>query len=221
MVVERNVDVLYNDKCNKRPTFSRYRALRGMYMARKWLVRTLLALASVSLVHCKVETASPFSKDLEPFYGTYTGTSEPSVISGEIAERDLTVTIQPLENNGFKINWTTVIYKANGQKKKSAPSINFLPSSRPGLFASAMKTDVFGHTVPYDPISEEGNPYVWAGLDDTTLTVSALYIIDGGSYEMHVYKRSLNGSGLSLKFERIKDGKSVTQISAQLDPVSR
>ncbi len=188
-------------------------------MARKWLARILIALACVSLVHCKVETASPLSGQLEPFFGKYTGTSGPSAGSGEIAERDLTVTITPLEENGFTVSWATVIYKANGQRKKTAPSIDFYPSSRPGLFVSAMKTDVFGHTVPYDPIAKDGNPYVWAGLEGTTLTVSAMYIADGGGYELQVYRRSLNESGLSLDFERIKDGKPVTHISAQLDPV--
>ncbi len=190
-------------------------------MARKWLVRILMGLACVSLVNCKVETASPLAEQLEPFYGEYTGTSGPSVSSGEIAERDLTVTIQPLEKNGFTVSWTTVIYKSDGQKKMSAPSIDFYPSSRPGLFVSAMKTDVFGHTVPYDPLAKDGNPYVWAGLDGTTLTVSALYITDGGGYELQVYQRSLKESGLSLEFERIKDGEQVSHISAELDPVSR
>ncbi|WP_088917925.1 hypothetical protein [Granulosicoccus antarcticus] len=161
------------------------------------------------------------SGQLEPFYGKYTGTSESPEGRGEVADRDLTVSIQPLEKNGFSVNWTTVIHTADGQKKKSAPSIDFYPSSRPGLFVSAMKTDVFGHTVPYDPIAKDGNPYVWAGLDDTTLTVSALYILDGGGYEVQVYKRSLNESGLSLEFERIKDGEPMTRISAQLNPVPR
>ena len=68
-----------------------------------------MGLACVSLVNCKVETASPLSEQLEPFYGKYTGTSEPSESSGEIAERDLTVTIQPLEKNGF-----TEIYNLTG-----------------------------------------------------------------------------------------------------------
>ena len=191
-------------------------------MARNWLVRILLVLACVSLAHCKVETAFPLSDKLEPFYGAYIGTSEPSLASGEIAERDLTVSIEPWGEKGFTVSWSTVIYKANGKKKKSALSIDFYPSSRLGLFSSAMKTDVFGNTVPYDPLAEEGNPYVWAALDGTMLTVSALYVIDeGGGYELQVYKRSVKESGLSLEFERIKDGESVTQISAQLDLVSR
>ena len=51
--------------------------------------------------------------------------------------------------------------------------------------------------------------------------MSAMYITDGGGYELQVYRRSLIESGLSLEFERIKDGEPVTQISAQLDPVPK
>ncbi len=185
---------------------------------RNW-IRLSIAALCVLLVHCKVEPTSSFSDQIEPFYGTYTGTSEPTVSDGEVSERDLTVTIAPWDKKGFTVTWTTVIYKADGETKKSAPTINFYPSSRPGIFASAMKTDVFGHTVPYDPIAQDANPYVWAGLENNTLTVSALYIIDGGGYEMQVYKRSLKNSGLTLDFERIKDGESVTQLSALLEPV--
>lgn len=187
-------------------------------MVRQCLVKWMLASAVILLVSCKVEPTSTMTDQLKSFYGTYTGTATPTNASGEIAERDLTVTIEPWDKKGFTVNWTTVIYRADGKKKKSAPSINFYPSVRPGVFASAMKTDVFGQSVPYDPIAEDGNPYVWAGLQDRTLTVSALYIMEGGSYEMHVYKRSLNESGLMLNFTRTKDGESVTQISTQLEP---
>ncbi|MBX2886611.1 MAG: hypothetical protein KTR32_42070 [Granulosicoccus sp.] len=189
-------------------------------MINRTCIKISLTALCILLASCKVEPTSSFSGQLEPFYGKYTGTSEPTVSDGEIAERDLSVTIAPWDKKGFTVTWTTVIYKADGETKKSSPTINFYPSSRPGIFASAMKTDVFGHTVPYDPIAKDANPYVWAGLEDNTLTVSALYIIDGGGYEIQVYKRSLENSGLSLDFERIKDGEQVTRLSAQLEPVS-
>lgn len=188
-------------------------------MTLKWFVRLICLASCLLLVHCKVEPTSEVSDRLHPFYGTYTGTSSPSVSTGEVAERDLTVTIEPWEKKGFTVKWSTVIYRANGEKKKSSPSINFYPSPRPGLFASAMETNVFGHTVPYDPIAVDANPYVWAGLQDSVLTVSALYIIDGGGYEMHVYKRSLENTGLSLEFERTMNGEPVTKLSAELEPV--
>ena len=182
------------------------------------MARVVLVGMCCLLVQCKVEPTFTSTGELEPFYGTFVG-STATVSKGEKFERDLTVIIMPWENKGFTVNWTTVIYRANGERKKTEPSINFYRSSRTGIFASAMKSNVFGHTVPYDPIGEGANPYVWAGLEDKTLTISALYIIDGGGYEMHVYKRTLEAWGLSLDFERISNGEKVTQVTARLDRV--
>ncbi len=152
------------------------------------------------------------------FYGTFKGSAE-SVLSGEISERELTVVIKPWEDKGFTVEWTTLIHRDTGKKKMTDLSIDFYPSARPDIFASAMRTDVFGRAVPYDPVGEEADPYVWAGLEDNTLTVSALYIVEGGGYELHVYKRSLSEKGLTLNFERLSNGDKVTRVSAQLDSV--
>lgn len=171
-------------------------------------------------IQCKVQVQTSPTDELSPFFGTFKGTTA-TAIKGEVSERDLTVTIKPWENKGFTVDWTTVIYRANGEQKKSTPSINFYRSSRPGIYASAMRTDVFGHTVPYDPVGADADPYVWAGLSDDTLTVSALYIVEAGGYEMHVYKRTLKGDGMSLEFERVRDGEQITKVSASLEPVSQ
>ena len=82
-----------------------------------------------------------------------------------------------------------------------------------------MKKDVFGNTVSYDPVGVDAAPYVWAGLEGKTLTVRALYIVESGGYEIHVYKRTLQDGGLDLDFERIRDGETVTQVLAMLAPV--
>ena len=54
-----------------------------------------------------------------------------------------------------------------------------------------------------------------------TLTVRALYIVDGGGYEMHEYKRSLNENGLTLDFQRLSNGEQVARVSAQLNAVEK
>lgn len=189
-----------------------------MQQKNRWAAVALVC-ASLMLVQCKVQVQTSSTSELEPFFGTFKGTSA-TALKGEVSERDLTVTISPGEENGFTVDWTTVIYRANGEQKKSTPSIKFYPSSRPGIYASAMRTNVFGHMVPYDPVGAEADPYVWAGLDDDTLTISALYIVEAGGYEMHVYKRQVHEGGMSLEFERVKDGEKVTQVSATLEPVS-
>lgn len=184
-------------------------------------VRLIYILTSFCflLVNCKANEQAPANDAWSAFYGTFKGNAE-AVVAGEKAERDLTVVIKPWQNKGFTVQWKTVIHRVGGTKKVTDLSIDFYPSSRPGIYASAMRTDVFGQAVPYDPVGEDADPYVWAGLEGNTLTVSALYIVDGGGYEMHVYKRSLSEVGLSLEFERLSNGEKVTTVSAQLQPVN-
>ncbi len=178
----------------------------------------LLAAVCMLLVHCKGGEQPAADNVWSAFYGTFQGSAE-EIVTGEISERELTVVIKPWEDKGFTVEWQTVIHRAGGEKKMTDLSIDFYPSARPGIYASAMRTDVFGQAVPYDPVGENADPYVWAGLDGNTLTVSALYIVEGGGYEMHVYKRSLSDDGLSLEFERMSDGEKVTKVAAQLKSV--
>ncbi len=177
--------------------------------------RFTLIVGCLLQIQCTGQVQPKFTDELAPFYGTYSGNT-PNIIKGEMSERELAVTIKPWENKGFTITWTTVIYRANGEKSVVSPSINFNSSPRPGIYASSMRTDIFGNTVPHNPIGKTADPYVWAGLENKTLTVRALYILETGGYELHVYSRTLVDNGLELDFERINNGEKVTQISAIL-----
>lgn len=181
--------------------------------------RILLLIGFVFLLSgCKSGERASSGDIWSPFYGTFQGNAE-TVLTGEVDARDLTVVIKPWQDKGFTVEWETVIHRAGGATKKTDLSINFYPSARPGIFASAMRTDVFGVSVPYDPVAADADPYVWAGIEGNTLTVSALYIVDGGGYEMQIYKRSLNEKGLTLEFERLSNGEKVTTVSALLEAV--
>ena len=181
------------------------------------VARIVLIGVCLLLTQCKAQVDTQSSNELAPFFGTYTGTSI-NVVKGEVSERDLAVTIKPWDKNGFNLEWTAVTYRANGKQKKAQTSINFYRSPRDGIFASAMKKDVFGNTVPYDPVGVDAAPYVWAGLEGKTLTVRALYIVDSGAYEIHTYKRTLQEEGLALDFDRVRNGERVTQVLAMLTP---
>ena len=170
------------------------------------------------LISCKssndVSGATGLSAD---FYGTFAGTAE-SVVGDELSERELVVEIKPREGKGFTVNWTTGIFRANGKNKLTDLSIDFYPSPRPGLFAAASRTNVFGRAVPFDPVGEDA-PYIWAGIQENTLTVSALYILDSGGHQLHVYERSVVDEGLLLQFERLSNGQKVAEVSALLSRV--
>jgi len=181
--------------------------------------KKLQIFVCILLVSCKSSEEKTSADDrLSEFYGTFKGAAE-SVNGGELSERELTVVIKPWEDDkGFTIEWTTQIYRSNGKDKYTDMAINFYPSQRPNIYLSALRTDIFGKAVPLDP-GEEDQPYVWAGMKGNTLTVSALYITEGGGHELQVYERSSIEEGLLLQFERLSNGEKVAEISALLNRV--
>ena len=149
---------------------------------------------------------------VDRFCGTYEGRAISSTESG-ISERDLSVAISECDK-GFTIEWTTVTHKPDGRLKRKSYAIDFRPTDRETIFASAMRTNMFGGKVPLDPI--KGDPYVWARISDATLTVFALIVTDEGGYEMQVYNRTLAEHGLDLEFTRFRDGRQLKSIKAKL-----
>lgn len=157
-------------------------------------------------------------RSIADFFGTYMG-HKSEVIGEGVPNQHLQVTIRRHQKEGFTIDWSTTVAMSDGTARIKKHSIDFHPVRRqPGLFASGMRKDVFGHMVPLDPLS--GDPYVWASLHDDTLTVSALYIADDGGYEIHTYKRTLADSGMTLRFERIRNGARITLLNAELRKVA-
>ena len=171
---------------------------------------------SLLLMQCSSSVEETSNGDLNPFFGTYTGSSS-NVVEGESSKRDLSVTIKPKKDGEFTIEWTAVRFRADGEEpQEMKTSIDFYHSPRPGIYTSAMKKDVFDNMVSYDPTRDDAEPYVWASLQDESLTVRALYILETGEYEMHTYRRTLEPGGLALEFERTRNRELITQVSATL-----
>ena len=166
------------------------------------------ALSVVSIVFLCVLTFSTgqsfASSDFEKFYGHYVGNS-----IDETPDRAIDVLIKPHEK-GFNLTWTTTEFRANNKIKKSTFSINFKSSKQEGVYGSAMSKDLFGHERPLDPLN--GDPYVWAFINDNTMTVNSLLVSENGGYEIQTYERTLIDDGMSLMFSRIQNGKIMKQI---------
>jgi|APTNR8051073442_1049403.scaffolds.fasta_scaffold22221_3 hypothetical protein len=157
---------------------------------------------------------------IAPFFGHYEGRT---IIDGdgETTMRDLEVTIETVAGGSdhFRINWSTIIRRSDGESKRKSYSIVFTPTPRPGIFASAMRTDMFGNAVPLDPL--KGDPFVWCRIVDATLTVYALTITDDGGYDLQVYDRTLRAGGLDLRFTRLDEGEPPVVVSAVLERTTR
>lgn len=140
--------------------------------------------------------------EITSFFGSYSGTA--SIEDGDSTfERDMSAQIGATKK-GFYVSWTSVTRRSDGRTKTKAYTIEFGPSDRDNIYASAMKTNVFGKQVPLDPL--KGEPFVWARLDGDDLTVFSLFIDENGDYEMQEYHRSLAEGGLELEFRRIRNG---------------
>ncbi|APE45243.1 hypothetical protein BOO69_02010 [Sulfitobacter alexandrii] len=150
---------------------------------------------------------------IDPFLGAFEGETEITV-GDEVLQRDLSVTIQPADDDGFVLSWTTATLREDGQSKEKTYTIAFVPTAREGIYQSAMKTNLFGKATPLDPL--QGEPFVWARIEDDTLSVFSLFIDPTGDYEVQEYHRTLAEGGLDLLFRRIRDGEVSREISALL-----
>jgi hypothetical protein len=176
------------------------------------LTAPVLALLVGILGACPLTSAS---SPIEPFFGKYRG----KAVVGDDAEtsiRDLDVSIEP-DGDYFKISWRTATRRGDGEIKHKSYAISFAPSSRPDIYRSAMRTDMFGNRVPMDPLS--GDPFVWCRIAQKTLTVYALLIDDEGRYDLQVYERTLVDNGLQLKFTRLREAEPPKVISAFLERI--
>lgn len=177
------------------------------------VMATLMRAMVLFLATALAGPASSAETSIEAFFGKYTGQT---VTSGgdEFSKRDLSVNIKAAGKGRFTIDWITFTRSASGERKRKEYSISFKPSERKNVFASAMKKNLFGKSVPLNPI--KGEPYVWARIHGKTLTVHAMMVTDDGGYEMQVYDRTLTGDGMDLKFSRVRDGKILKQITGSL-----
>jgi hypothetical protein len=174
----------------------------------------VLLLIMLAAVEVTTSEASPPSV-IQPFFGRFEGKA---IGRGddETTNRDLAVVIQP-DGDRFRIEWTTVTRQVDGEVKRKTYSIGFEPSQRPGIFRSTMRTDMFGHQVPLDPL--KGDPYVWCHIAGRVLTLYSLQITDDGGYDLQIYERTLEGNLMSLHFTRLREGKEPKELTATLEKV--
>lgn len=151
--------------------------------------------------------------DIAPFVGTYVGSAMVTSADGSEQKRDMDVEIVET-SAGFTVNWTSTTYRADGSTKAKSYSIEFAPSDRGGVYASAMKRNVFGHDVQLDPM--KGEPYVWSRINGETLSVYSLFVAEDGGYEIQQFNRTLAEGGLDLEYQSVRNGEIQRMVSTFL-----
>jgi len=169
-----------------------------------WVIIITFATPSIGLT---VE-----NKDIERYLGEYQGISV-SDPDGLLSARDLDVTVHT-HDNGFVMEWVTITPTVNDQLKRQEYKVKFHPTQRESIYSAAMRPDLFGGWVPLDPF--EGDPFMWARILDSTLTIYAMFITDTGAHDMQIYERTLTKDGLNLNFQRLRDDTSLGVVKGVL-----
>lgn len=171
----------------------------------------VLGLALLAAVIGAGRDAGAEDMKLAGFVGTFKGSgiteTKDSVYFG-VTVRDLDVKIEP-SDDGFAIAWTTVIRSggdpSNPKVRQKAQRMTFKPSALTGVYRAAGAGE---------PLS--GQPYAWSYIRNNSLVVHILTIDDRGAYEMQSYTRTLEPTGMSYVFERIRNDEPVRTVKGKL-----
>jgi hypothetical protein len=166
----------------------------------------LLAGVALSSGHADAENIK-----LSGFFGTFKGNGISETKDSHyfgVTVRDLDVKIEP-SGDGFAIEWTTVIRAggdpANPKVRQKAQRMTFAPSAQAGVYRAADAGD---------PLS--GQPYSWSYIRNNSLIVHIMTIDAKGAYEMQSYTRTLEPTGMSYLFERIRNDEPVRTVKGKL-----
>lgn len=175
------------------------------------LLQRALRLASAFVL---LLAATIAQADVSRFVGSYTGAAEVLSADGKTIPRDMSVEISVLEE-GFRVHWRTITHRPDGSDKEKSYTIDFRPSDRDGVYAAAMRRNVFGHNVQLDPM--KGEPFVWARIEGDTLSVYSLFVTETGGYEIQQFDRTLAEGGLNLDFQVVINGQVQRTVSTFLE----
>ncbi len=144
---------------------------------------------------------------LADFFGFYLGFGMANDRTSTFfqTERDLRLTISPLEGGGFEIMWSTIKRKGSNRSslvsEESEHTAQFRPSDKPGVFLGVNSGTMFGEA-----------PITWARLEGDVLVVYSMNVDESGVAELHVYQRILTAKGLELFFIATQDNIEVRSV---------
>lgn len=165
-----------------------------------------------ALILIAVSALPVAAQDFSGFVGHWKGSgiseTEDSIYFA-VTVRDMDVTIQPADNGGFSLSWTTVTRESgdpnNPDVKKNEATIIFRPTGTPGVY----RDENVG-----DPLKSE--PFWWSRIEGDTLYTYMMRIRENGTWQVQKYTRIITGQGMSLTYQRISDGEAERQVRGRL-----
>ena len=153
------------------------------------------------------------SSALKPFFGTYVGAS--LMPSAEMLPRDLRVSIEPADGDGFIIQWQTTLFKYREAQRRKTQLLQFRPTKNDPSLYQAVPSDVTAGMEPSEtPL--DGGPLAWAHVQGRMMNIHILTIVENGGYVMQSYDRELTNGGMKLSFTRVRNGTVEQRLLAEL-----
>ena len=171
----------------------------------------LAAILFASALLFSPPIASAQDAAVAAFFGHWQGSgiSESEIsLNFRMTARDLDIVIAP-QGNGFSLAWTTIQRQKGDPNKPEAvrksSEVIFQPFGRAGLWHNSQGGQ---------PLA--GGTYAWSRIEGNTLITQIVEIDADGRSDLHVYRRTLSGTGMALEFRRLLDGELVRTVNGKL-----
>lgn len=165
-------------------------------------MRTLMIVLVAWLL---VSPASAGQEELKPFVGTWGGSAVAKNRDSKyfgVGTRASSITIAA-EGDGFVIKWTTS--KGGNTAKAKTATLHFVPAARKNVYKA---------TVSGEPA--DGKPYIWASVENKTMTLYILAVNAKGGYDLSIYERKVDGGEMEIRFRRLRDGAPMRIVAGTL-----
>lgn len=149
----------------------------------------ILASLLVALFLPLAAAAADKPARIEDFAGPWIG----QTVGDSDVERRATLLIEPVEPDGFSVEWSSFEASEDGEPTARQRRLVFRPAERKGLWRAGGAND---------PVADHA---AWAFIANRTLTVNVAAVRDDGRLERQVYYRTLTRDGLTLAYRRFVD----------------
>lgn len=155
---------------------------------------------------------------IEAFYGVYVGSAE--VFDGDgnvVEERDLEIEIGAGERGAIHIRWSNVTL-VDG--RRDVPGVEWrlqhlsmVPRRGDGLFVEDTRGSLFSGRRDIEVMG--GDALRWGRIQDNSLDIFAMGVLDDGGYVLQSYARRLTDIGLEIEFRAYRNGSLIRSILGQ------
>lgn len=181
------------------------------------MLRSLILIAAVSLgLAMPAPSRGAADTPLEAFFGKYEGASLRPLTESQ--SRDLKVTIRPVGDGGFAVDWQTTLFDDDDDARRKTQSLAFRPAGDAGAFYVATEDGLNVGLSPTETLFD-GAPQAWARITGAVLTIHVLTVTEDGSWVMQTYDRALVKNGLALAFSRLRNGDAEKRLWGSLERI--